>query len=177
MEKPTIATLLASAGQQLRADFEHVRATMPHAGIKGAEVEQILRTFLDRHLPQRFRTGTGLMIDSANNLSNEMDIIVYDALSSPLYRFSERAQIIPADSVASIVQVKSSLNKRELDDAYKNIASAKKLKKRPLSDIDRRATGSPLSTVATFGVVFGFNADTSLNTLAENAAELNTQFD
>ncbi len=144
MAKPTIATLLTNAGRQLRADFEHVRATMPHPGVKGAEVEQILRTFLDRHLPQRFRSGTGLIIDSENSLSNEMDIVVYDALSSPLYRFSERAQIIPADSVASVVQVKSAMNKRELEDAYRNIASCKKLRKRPLSDIDRRATGSPL---------------------------------
>jgi hypothetical protein len=177
MDKPTIATLFAEAGKQLRDDFEHVRSTMPHAGLKGEEVEGILRTFLDRHLPQRFRAGSGLIIDSENNLSKQMDIIVYDALSSPLYRFSERAQIIPADSVASAIQVKTALNKRELEDAYENIASSKRLKKRPLSDIDRKSTGSEFSTLATFGVVFGFDADASLEVLAKNAAEVNAKYD
>jgi uncharacterized protein DUF6602 len=177
MDKPTIATLFAEAGKQLRADFEHVRSTMPHAGLKGEEVEGILRTFLDRHLPQRFGAGSGLIIDSENNLSKQMDFIVYDALSSPLYRFAERAQIIPADSVASAIQVKTALNKRELEDAYENIASSKRLKKRPLSDIDRKSTGSAFSTLATFGVVFGFDADASMEALAMNAAELNAKYD
>ena len=177
MDKPTIATLFAEAGKQLRADFEHVRSTMPHAGLKGEEVEGILRTFLDRHLPHRFRPGSGLIIDSENSLSKQMDIIVYDGLSSPLYRFSERGQIIPADAVASVIQVKTALNKRELEDAYENIVSSKKLKKRPYSEIDRKATGSPLSTLATLGVIFGFDTDTSLETLAENAAELNTKYE
>jgi len=51
MQKPTISTLFNDAAQKLRSDFEYIRSSNPHAGEKGAEVEEILKTFLNQHLP------------------------------------------------------------------------------------------------------------------------------
>ncbi len=177
MGKPTIANLIAQAGKQLRSDFEHARVTVTHAASKGAEVEAIIRTFLDQHLPQRFRPGSGVIIDNGNNLSKQIDVIVYDALSSPLYRFSEQFQIVPVDAVASVIAVKTALSKKQLADGYENIASCKQLAKRPLTDMDRTATGSHLSTLGTLGVIFGFDSEISLEKLAEHAVELNSQYE
>ena len=104
-----------------------------HAGEKGAEVEDILKQFLNEHLPQRFRAGSGIVLDTENSPSRQQDVIVYDALSSPLYRYAPKTQIIPMDAVVSVIEVKSSLTKAELEDASQKIASCKRLKKRAMT--------------------------------------------
>lgn len=176
MEKPTIASLLSDAAQLLRNEFEFIRKSNPHSAEKGSEVEDILRTFLNQHMPQRYRAGSGFVIDNTNEISKQTDVIVYDALSSPLYRASETTQIVPADTVACVIEVKTSLNKNELEDAFKKIASCKRLKKTPLSEMDQRPTGSQFANVGTLGVVFGFDSDLSLDTLASHIKELNHSY-
>jgi len=173
MEKPTISSLLSDAAKLLRSEFEFIRSSNPHAAEKGSEVEGILRTFLNQHMPQRYHAGSGFIIDNTNNISRQTDVIIYDALSSPLYRASERAQIVPADTVACVIEVKTCLSKSELQNAFEKITSCKSLKKRPFSDLDQRSTGSQLTTVETLGIIFGFDSDISLETLASHLKELN----
>src|SRR4051794_24163246 len=127
MNQPTIASLFAEAAKRLRTEFEFIRATNPHPGEKGGEAEAVLRRFLNDHLPHRFRATSGIVIDTENSLSKQTDVIVYDALSSPVYRASETTQIVPAQATAAVIEVKSSLSKEELTDAYAKIASVKSL--------------------------------------------------
>jgi len=172
----TVAQLFAEAAKKLRAEFEFIRSN-PHAGEKGAEAETVVQTFLNHHLPQRFRATSGITIDKFNSLSPQTDVIIYDALTSPVYRYSEQMLMLPLDTVAAVIEVKSRLNKKEIEDGYKKIAACKRLKKTPVSAGDQQATGSDLATVATYGVIFGFSSDTSLATLAQHAEELNAQYE
>lgn len=89
MSKITISGLLSDAAKLLRADFEFIRKSNPHPGDKGKEVENILKEFLNTHLPQRFRSCSGIIIDNENKISRQIDVIIYDALSSPVYRYSD----------------------------------------------------------------------------------------
>jgi hypothetical protein len=116
----TIASLFEQAALKLRSDFEYIRASNPHAGEKGQEVEAILRDFLNSHLPKRWRADAGVVIDFEDQLSRQSDVIVYDSISAPLYRAGDRMNILPAHNVAAVIEVKSTLNKRELKDAYEN---------------------------------------------------------
>src|SRR3984957_17133214 len=174
---PTVAQLFNEAAKKLRAEFEFIRKTNPHPGEKGAEAENAVRDFLNHHLPQRFRATSGIIIDTANSLSPQTDVIIYDALVSPVYRYSEQMLMLPLDTVAAVIEVKSRLNKKEIEDGYKKIAACKRLKKTPVLAGDQQATGSDLATVATYGVIFGFSSDTSLATLAQHAEELNSQYE
>jgi hypothetical protein len=173
----TVAQLFNDAAKKLRADFEFIRTTNPHPGEKGAEAENVVRDFLNHHLPQRFRATSGIIIDTANSLSPQTDVIVYDALTSPVYRYSEEMLMLPLDMVAAVIEVKSRLNKQDIEDGYKKIAACKRLKKTPVSVGDQQATGSDLKSVATCGVVFGFGSDTSLATLAQHVENLNSQYE
>jgi len=175
MGRQTISSLLSDASKKLRTDFEYIRKTNPHAGEKGEEVQEILKHFLNSHLPRRFSASSGIIIDTCNNMSKQTDVIIYDNLSSPIYRSSETTQIVPYDTVASVIEVKSCLNGKELGDAYEKIASCKQLKKRPFSQLDQRPTGARLTTVGTYGIIFGFASDTKLETLAEHMKELNKE--
>lgn len=68
MEKLTISELLSDAAQLLRSEFEFIRKSNPHSAEKGSEVENILRTFLNQHMPQRYHAGSGFIIDNANDI-------------------------------------------------------------------------------------------------------------
>jgi hypothetical protein len=173
----TVAQLFNDAAKKLRAEFEFIRKTNPHPGEKGDEAENVVRDFLNHHLPQRFRATSGIIIDTANSLSPQTDVIVYDALVSPVYRYSEEMLMLPLDMVAAVIEVKSRLNKQEIEDGYKKIAACKRLKKTPITGGDQQATGSELKSVATYGVIFGFSSDTSLATLAQHVENLNSQYE
>jgi hypothetical protein len=109
-----------------------------------------VRDFLNHHLPQRFRATSGIIIDKANSLSPQTDVIIYDALTSPVYRYSEEMLMLPLDVVAAVIEVKSKLNKQDLEDGYKKIAACKRLKKtpphweRPTGDRQRTQNGCHL---------------------------------
>jgi hypothetical protein len=108
----TVAQLFNDAAKKLRAEFEYIRSTNPHPGEKGAEAENVVRDFLNHHLPQRFRATSGIIIDKANSLSPQTDVIIYDALISPVYRYSEEMLMLPLD--------RSSTRKRSKTDTRKS---------------------------------------------------------
>ena len=67
--------------------------------------------------------------------------------------------ILPSDSVAAAIEVKSKLNKRELEDAVSKIASAKGLKRSPIMGADQPVTFSELIVNSCMGVVFAFDSE------------------
>lgn len=168
-----IRELLIEAGKQLRHDFEELKRSNPHYGERGAEAEEIVRSFLNDHLPKRFAAGSGIVIDEVNEISRQSDVLVYDALNSFVYRKGSRVLILPSDNVAAVFEVKSRLDKAQLKDAAEKIASVKRLKKTPITALDQPVISHPLTMTRTLGVVFAFESSTSLETLAENLAEVN----
>ena len=66
------------------------------------------------------------MIDKFSEMSGHEDVLIYDALSSPVYRYTEENQIISADAIASVVEVKSVLNKKELENGFEKISQVKR---------------------------------------------------
>jgi hypothetical protein len=176
-EKSTIAGLISKAARRLREDFEDIRETVPHSSEKGGETEDKVREFLNGHIPKRFHATKGFVIDSDNQMSDHQDVIIYDAQSSPMYKYEGANQIIPADAVAAIIEIKSVLNKSQLEDAYAKIAEVKRLRKRPISEMDQKATASTLTATGTLGVVLGFGSDSSLIRLAEHCVELNEKYE
>lgn len=171
-----IQELFIEAGRTLRREFDDIKATNPHFGESGAEAEIILRDFLNNHLPKRFAAETGIVIDEKNQISMQSDILVYDADNSPVYRKGGRVMILPSDNVASVIEVKSRLNKKELGDAAKKIASVKGLKKSLVNDMDQPVTMSHLLTTQSLGIVFAYESSTSLETLSKNLAEINSSY-
>ncbi|MGB8478784.1 MAG: DUF6602 domain-containing protein [Acidobacteriaceae bacterium] len=147
-EQLTIAGLISKATEKLRQDFEYIRETNIHNGEMGGETEAKVREFLNNHMPKRFHATSGFVIDIDNQMSNHQDVIIYDALSSPVYRYEEHNQIVSSDAVSSIIEVKSVLNKAHLANGYEKIAEVKRLRKRPISDMDQKATESALTTVS-----------------------------
>lgn len=174
--KLNIRDLFVEAGKQLRSEFEFIRKTNCHYGESGSEAEAILQNFLNNHLPKRFSAGSGIVIDTENNISSQTDVIVYDAYNSPVYRKGSNVLILPSDNVASVIEVKSKLSKSELKDAAAKISSVKKLRKTPINEADQPGTFSSTLITKTLGIVFAYDSVTSLKTLSLNLAEINEEY-
>jgi uncharacterized protein DUF6602 len=179
MTAPEISprALIQAAARQLREEFAAIQATNPHSGESGAEAETILKKFLKDRVPRRFDVESGVVIGTAGVVSRQTDLIVYDALNSPVYRNGPRLYIIPRDNVAAVVEVKSKLSKEELRDAAVKIASVKQMRPSPISDIDQPVTFSTMIMANTLGCVFAYDSYTSLDALADNLREINEQHD
>jgi hypothetical protein len=176
-EKSTIAGLISKAAKRLRDDFEHIRETISHSGEKGGETEDKVIEFLNGHMPKRFHATKGFVIDADNQMSDHQDVIIYDEQSSPVYKYDGANQIVSADAVAAIMEVKAVLNKGQLEEAFAKISEVKLLKKRPISEMDQNATASTLTTTGTLGIILGFGSDISLGKLAEHCVELNEKYE
>jgi hypothetical protein len=128
-------------------------------------------------MPKRFHATKGFVIDADNQMSNHQDVIIYDEQSSPVYKYDGANQIVSADAVAAIIEVKAVLNKSQLEEAFAKIEEVKRLKKRPISEMDQNATASTLTTTGTLGIILGFGSDISLEKLAEHCVELNERYE
>jgi len=165
MEKVDRQSILVQAARKLRADFQAL-SPIPHHQLRGQEAEKLIRDFLNKHLPKRFSAGAGFILDPKDVISKQTDVVIYDALNCPVYYASEDAAIFPSDNVAAVVEVKSTLNKQELADAWEKIQHTKALAKTKPPNVPW------LVQTQTLGIVFAFSSDTSLDAITENYTAL-----
>ncbi len=97
-----------------------------HSGLAGEIRELLISNILNDILPQGFKIGTGKVSDSSGNLSSQCDIIIYNNAVFPPVLFSEKKGIFPIESVAYIIEVKTTLNATELKTTQKKYDKIKK---------------------------------------------------
>jgi hypothetical protein len=114
---------------QMRADIKKARAILEHPVIKGASFEEVFRCFLREYLPNSLNVSTGIIVDSKGNSSRQLDVIISDALKTPIFFKSENIRVIPVECVYAIVEVKAYLNSIELKRTFENMQSVRNLKK------------------------------------------------
>lgn len=148
--------------ETLRANFDRIKASIPHSGEKGYELENTLIEFLNNHLPKRFSASSGFIIDRNDNVSTQQDIVIYDALNTPLYSVDSRNRIVPNDNVAITIEVKANLQKQDIIDSAKKIEKIKSLVK--VLDLN---TPSPGVHYSTLSFIFAYTSRLSLDKIRE----------
>jgi len=84
-----------------------------HSGEYGMYKERSLKELIKFIIPFKYETTDGYIINSTDETSTQCDLILFDKLNTPLIEFGNRFQFIPAESVAAIGEVKSTLSKNE----------------------------------------------------------------
>lgn len=90
----------------------------------------IIKKFFRRYLPPRLGIGRGEIIDIENKHSRQMDIILYDDLNTPIPYEEQSGIIIFNELVFAVFEVKSNLDRNELENSFSKTKSAKQLEKR-----------------------------------------------
>lgn len=121
-----LGKLVAEAGQRMAEDLE--TKLVGHPGELGRDREEVIRQFLQSHLPKRFDVTTGFAFDAHGHLSKQLDIIIANSFVAPKFETLGRTKFFPCESVVSVGQIRSSIKSRkELRDALDNLQSAKAL--------------------------------------------------
>lgn len=147
--------------RELMTRFNDIRELIQHEGAKGTRVEAELRKFLVTYLPQAWDYASGIVVDSTGaelNRSRQEDILVIDKLFNPRIFLDEEPAVYPVDVLYAGIEVKTSIDERELAASIENIASLKRLQYvREGVPTARHEGFTFVPTTPPVGVIFAFD--------------------
>ena len=117
-------------GQELVLSFDKAGlGTTP--GLVGSAKEHPVRTKLEHILPSGIGVGSGCIIDSYENTSRQIDVVLYEKNICPVYSINDTSDTTyyPCEGVVAVGEIKSSLSSDELEDIFLKIESVKRLKR------------------------------------------------
>jgi hypothetical protein len=116
---------------QLRLMLEQARNEIHPTGagdIREVGWEMMLREFL----PQRYGVSRSRrIVDSAAATSQQIDIVIYDRQFAPTLLVIENSEVIPAESVYAVFEVRPAINAENLAYAGEKAASVRSLQRFP----------------------------------------------
>ena len=144
---------IARIGRRLVEQFDEARdGTTP--GTVGTAMEQPVRDQLEQTLPRGIAVGEGFIIDSEGSTSQQMDVVLYEKDICPVFSVNRTPQttFYPCEGVIAVGEVKSTLDRRPLEDGFQKIASVKKLQRRAVHDFMPHPTsGEPIVHYRNYG--------------------------
>jgi hypothetical protein len=142
---------------------------VPHSGEEGRLLEEFLRNFLRRILPERFAVGTGLIFDSENNYSSQTDIVIYDRFFNGQILTEFSSVLFPIECVYAVIEVKKHLQYGDVQKCIQDIGKVRAMARRKRYTRYRRikkgrglnvvVTDSRKSTLAPRSFVFAYTCD------------------
>lgn len=133
---------------QMLASLNVDRVFIEHPGSKGDATEQRWIVFLRTYLPDRYKVDKAIVIDSTGNVSEQMDIVIYDAIYTPFIFNQDGFMYIPAESVYAVFEVKQDV-KGYIDYAAQKVESVRRLKRTSVEMVNsgRRTSARPLTKI------------------------------
>ena len=117
-------------GERLVFEFKGAgQATTP--SLVGEAREVPVREQLEQILPRGIAVGSGCVIDSYGNASQQIDVILYERDICPVFCVNNTPETTyyPCEGVIAVGEIKSSLNTATLEDSFAKIASVKRLRR------------------------------------------------
>jgi hypothetical protein len=100
-----------------------------HSGDKGEVNEEHFIEFLTSYLPNRYTVKKAMIIDCEGNVSDSIDIVVFDRQYTPTLLDNNKHRYVPAEAVYAVFECKPTINKDYLEYTADKIQSVRKLKR------------------------------------------------
>ena len=143
--------------EQMQVSLNVNRNFIGHSGCKGDATEQHWIEFLRTYLPDRYKVDKAIVIDSTGNVSEQMDVVIYDAIYTPFIFRQDGFMYIPAESVYAVFEVKQDV-KGHIEYAAQKIESVRKLKRTSISMV---ASGKSMAARPLTKIIGGILTTTS----------------
>ena len=140
--------MFAGLQTEMTAALNINRIAIRHQGCKGDATEDKWIEFLRRYLPKRYDVDKAMVIDHEGNVSQQIDIVLYDVFYTPFIFNHDGFKYIPAEGVYAVFEVKQDIE-NNIDYAGKKIESVRKLKRTsiPMINSGRVCPARPLSPI------------------------------
>jgi len=119
--------IFLSLQEQMISQLLANRKNILHPGTKGDATELCWLEMLNSYLPQRYCAAKAFVLDSEGQLSDQIDIVVFDRQYSPFLFNQDNALYVPAESVYATIEVKQDIDKNVIEYAGNKIASVRQL--------------------------------------------------
>lgn len=143
--------------EQMQASLKVNREFIGHPGSKGDATEQHWIEFLRNYLPDRYKVDKAIVIDSTGSISEQMDVVIYDAIYTPFIFNQDGFMYIPAESVYAVFEVKQDV-KGYIEYAAKKVESVRKLKRTSIAMV---ASGTTIPARPLTKIIGGILTTTS----------------
>lgn len=148
--------------RRLQAEVDGFNRIIGHQGERGRENELALARILQPLIPARYAVGTGIIIDASDNASKQCDVVLYEQADQARMLAQTNQLLHPVETVRVVIEIKTTLDKAEIDDAAG--------KKRSVDALQLIVSEPPRSSP--LFVLFAYAADTSAGTVAKNILAL-----
>lgn len=115
--------------QEMTASLELTGMVISHPGAKGEATELAWTDMLKSYLPMRYCAEKAFVMDCNGELSEEIDVVIYDRQYSPLLFHHEAASYVPAESVYAVFEVRQNLSAENVEYAGAKAASVRRLRR------------------------------------------------
>ena len=102
---------------------------------RGDIIEEAISSLFSKYFPNRCGFGKGIILDSFDNKSKEVDIVIFDKDNIPPICFGDKSKnkervegFFPIESCWYAIEIKKKLNNKELEKTIENLDSVKELK-------------------------------------------------
>ena len=142
----------------LRLELDYTRQKYEHAGIKGGQVEAVVRDFLDRYLPAHNRVGHGEVFNIDGLRSRQTDLVVANEYHIALTSDWSEAQTYIIEAVQCAAEIKSKIENVDTDlrDYFDKAQTFKKLLINPDATYELRMLEGDLPRFGFRKPYFGF---------------------
>lgn len=128
-KKINIEKLFTALDEEMRLKLSSKIDEIHHPTAKGVESEYNWIGLLRLYLPERYKVDSGFIVDYKGNISDQIDIIIYDRHFTPFIFRGENTLYIPAEGVYAVFEVKQYFSKAHFDYAVEKLRSVNALKR------------------------------------------------
>ena len=121
--EPVWQKFFAGWGAEIESKLDRVNDLIGniHRPSEGSYREILLRDFLRRVLPDRYRVSTGFVLGWPGGPSSQMDVIVWDAHRHAPFMETGEFAVVPDSAVRALIEVKTTLDATNLKKALRNL--------------------------------------------------------
>lgn len=140
-----------------------------HSVSQGDLSEEEWLAFLNSFLPKRYAASKGFVFDSTGGTSEQIDVIIYDPLHSPLIMKTRNGEnYVTAESVYAVFEVKQDANKDHIEYANAKIQSVLDLKRTSRGMISAGASVPARSLTPIIGGLLTTRSESKPETIEKN---------
>jgi len=126
-KKIDMKNLFTALDREMRFKLSSKIDEIYHPTAKGDESELNWIGLLRSYLPERYTVDSGFVVDHEGDISEQIDIIIYDRHFTPFIFRGETTVYIPAEGVYAVFEVKPDFDQNNYDYAVKKLDSVQAL--------------------------------------------------
>ena len=115
--------------EQMVAALAANREIIQHPTAKGTASELHWLTMLRTYLPERYAADNAFVLDCEGNISDQIDVVIYDRQYSPFLFKQGGAIYVPAESVYAVFEVRQELDADNVAYGGRKAASVRRLRR------------------------------------------------